>query len=69
MSTIIPVIIQNGDEVIKELAVLHNRTFTQFAIKKGNNSYLMISRERFQSIINDATEKGYDVYDYTDFYF
>lgn len=69
MSTIIPVIIKNGDDVVKELAVFYNRTFTQFAIKKGNNTYLMISRERFQEIINDATEKGYDVFDYTDFYF
>ena len=69
MSTIIPVIIKNGDEVVKELAVFWNRTFTEFAIKKGNNSYLMISRKRFQEIIDDATEKGYDVFDYTDFYF
>lgn len=56
--------------VIKELAVLwdHRTPFLlQFAIKLGERHYLMISRERFNRIIQTAEANGLLVFDYTTF--
>lgn len=61
------VTIQDGGKVIKELALFWNGHSSRYGIKIGHNHYRMITRKRFYEIINDAREKGYDVYDYTDF--
>lgn len=64
------ILIQNGYEVIKELVVIGKISPCQYGIKvKAGNGYVvqLITIEEFNSIIEDARAKGYDVFDFTDF--
>lgn len=65
-----PVIIQDGDKIVMELAVLWDHRvpwMCEFAIKLHERHYLMISRNKFDAIIRKAEEAGLLVFDYTQF--
>ena len=66
------IIIRNKDgNLVRELVVLWNPRIpwmVQYAIKLHTRHYLMISREKFNRIINTARENGFLVFDYTNFY-
>lgn len=61
------VIIQDGDKEIQKIAVTFDGTFTQYAIVLNSNVHFVISPERYNTIVNEARENGYDVFDFTTF--
>lgn len=60
---------EHGNRV-KELVVLWNHRIPwmcQFAIKKADRVYLIISHDEFNKIISTAEANGLYVFDFTDF--
>lgn len=60
------ILIQNGYEVVMELVVIGNMSPAQYGIKR-KAGVQFISADEFNSILEDARAKGYDVFDYTNF--
>lgn len=56
------IFIYNGDELVKELAILHDGYwYCQYAVRSESNVLSVISMSEFDSIIKDATAKGYQI--------
>ena len=56
------IFIHDGDKLVKELAILHDGYwYCQYAVRSESCVLSVISMSEFDSIIKDATAKGYKI--------
>ena len=64
------VIVCNGKKIVYQIAVVEFRGITTYSLKTGEykntDIYRDITKDEYDSILNEANEKGYFVYEKKD---